>query len=168
MVIDCEGQTLVIGLQYRIGQFGAVAGMYGHPAFAPGPASLVVVNTPKPEKAVQYVQSPWREHGCHPVEVVEEFAVGSDVERAEQHIGEVERPETAIEVSHVAKDKRALDAQAPRLFTAKFDHFRAQIEPAIDIAPFAPFLQIGCGTGAELENPTSLNCREFLDCGFVK
>src|SRR5271166_4068868 len=53
VVIDGESQALVISLRDRIGQLGAVAGMYGHSAFAPGPASLVVVENPKPDEAVQ-------------------------------------------------------------------------------------------------------------------
>src|SRR6516162_4829235 len=53
MIIDSEGQAFVIGLRHRVGQLSAVAGMYRHPTFAPGPASLVVMKNPKPDKAVQ-------------------------------------------------------------------------------------------------------------------
>src|SRR5436305_2297110 len=98
--------------------------------------------------------------------MIEKFAVGSDVERAEEHIGEVEGPEPAIEVAHVAEDERVVNAQAPRLFAAKFNHRRAQIEPAIGVAPLVPFLQIWGSAGAELENPVNFNFREPVDCGF--
>src|SRR4051812_21532034 len=53
IVIYGEGQTFVIGLRHRIGEFGAVAGTHRHPAFAPGPAAFVVVENPKPDKAIQ-------------------------------------------------------------------------------------------------------------------
>jgi len=47
--------------------------------------------------------------------VVEEFAVGPYVERTEQHIGEIERAETAIEVAHVPQNERGIDGEAARL-----------------------------------------------------
>src|SRR6516164_4119446 len=53
MIIDREGQTLVIGLRDRIEQLGTVAGVYGHTRFPPDPASPVVVEHAKPDKAVQ-------------------------------------------------------------------------------------------------------------------
>src|ERR1700751_3067573 len=100
--------------------------------------------------------------------MIEEFTVGSDVERAEQHIGEVEGPEIAVELSHVAQDKLGLDAAALGLLPAKFDHCRAQIESAIGVAPPVPFLQIRRGAGAELEDSFNFGFREPVDCGFEK
>src|SRR5260370_20933187 len=52
VVIDSEGQTLVVGLRHRVEQFGTVAGVYSHPPFLPRPASPLVVENPNPPKAV--------------------------------------------------------------------------------------------------------------------
>src|SRR6266851_3952643 len=168
VIIDGKGQTLVIGLRHRVEQFGTVACVYSHTAFLPRPASLVVVENAKPDKAVQQVEAARREQAGDAIEVIEEFAVGPDVERTEQHIGEVERTETAVEVAHVADDKRGLDAIAPRLVAGEFDHGGAQIEPAIGVAPLVPFLEIGRRAGAELKNLTNSGRGEFVDCGFEK
>ena len=48
---------------------------------------------------------------------------------------------------------------------SEFDHRRAQVEPAIGVAALVPFLQIGRGAGAELENPVNFDFREPVDCG---
>src|SRR5260370_41862463 len=135
VIIDGEGQTLVIDLRHRVEQFGTVAGVYCHAAFLPRPASLVVVENPKPHKAVQQVESPGRKQIGDAIEVVAEFAVGSDVERTEQHIGEVESAETAVEVAHVPLDKRGLDAEAACLIAGEFDHGGAQMPPASSAVP---------------------------------
>src|SRR5208282_620034 len=168
VIVDGEGQTLVIGLRYRIEQLGTIAGVHPHTAPSPGPASLVVVENPKPDKAVQQIETARSEEAGEAVEMVEELAVGSDIERAEQHIGQVEWAETAIEVAHIAEDKRRVDALAPRFVSGEFDHGRAEIEPAIGVTPSMPFLEIRCGAGAQLEDPVNFRLRKFVDRGLEK
>src|SRR5712671_1746367 len=148
VVIHSEGQAFVVALRDRIEQLGTIAGAHRHPALPPGPASLVVVKNAKPHKAVQQVEAARREQAGDAIEVVEEFAVGPYVERTEQHINEIERAETAVEVAHIPQDKRGLDTETARLVAGELDHCGAQVEPAISVAPPVPFLQIRCGAGA--------------------
>src|SRR6266849_2912790 len=100
--------------------------------------------------------------------MIEEFTVGSDVERAEQDIGEIERAKVAVELAHVAEDKRGFNAETPRLVTAELDHGAAQIETAIGVAPLVPLFEIRGGAGPELENSLDPRLRKFADYGFEK
>ena len=52
VIVDGEGQAFVVCLRYRIEHLGAIAGVHSHPISLPGPASPVVVENPKPDKAV--------------------------------------------------------------------------------------------------------------------
>src|SRR5208282_4174599 len=104
-------------------------------ASLPDPASFVVVEDAKPNKAVQKVETARSKQSGDTIEVVEELAVRSDIKRAQQHIGQVKRAETAIEVAHVAEDKRRVYALPARFVAGVFDHCRAEIEPAIGVAP---------------------------------
>ena len=52
VIVDGEGQAFVVCLRYRIEQLGAIAGMHSHPVSLPSPASPVVVENAKPDKAV--------------------------------------------------------------------------------------------------------------------
>ena len=88
--------------------------------------------------------------------------VGPYIERAKQHISEVEWTETAIEVSHVPEDKRGLDTLAFGFVASELDHGGAEIEPAIGIAPSVPFLQIRRCTSAQFEDPVDFRLREFV------
>src|SRR5215469_4910423 len=98
--------------------------------------------------------------------MVEEFTVGSDVERAQQDVSEVERAETAAEIAHIPEHEACLDAEAFCLGASELDHDRAQIEPGISVSPSVPLLQIGCGARPQFENAADRGFGKFRNRGF--
>src|SRR6516164_5373941 len=99
VIVDGEGQPLIVDLRNRVEDLSAIAGMNPYTASLPDPASLVVVEDTKPDKAVQQVETARSEQVGDTVEVIEELSVRSDIERPQQHIGQVKRVEPAIGIA---------------------------------------------------------------------
>src|SRR5262249_43705891 len=103
-------------------------------SLSPRSAPLVTVKNPEPDEAVQHIETASYEETRNAVEMIEEFAIGPDVERAEQDINEIKRTKSAIEVTHVSDDKPGPDVLPLRLVTRKFDHLGAEVEPTISVS----------------------------------
>ena len=52
MIIDGKSQRFIVGLRGQVDHLSAIAGVYPHTVSFPNPASLVVVENTKPNKAV--------------------------------------------------------------------------------------------------------------------
>jgi len=88
--------------------------------------------------------------------MAEKFPVRAEIDRAEQHIGELGAADLAgVEIAHVGGDEIGRDAEAGRLGARAVEHRRAQVESAIMAAAAVPFLEVGRGAAGDLEHPAN-------------
>ena len=71
VIADAKSQVFIIGLGDRIEDLGSISGMNPDTASLPDPASLVVVEDTKPDKAVQKVETARSKQFGDTVEVVD-------------------------------------------------------------------------------------------------